>query len=136
MEKQILSFLVLFFCAAISLTQTEETREFEYTEGDTTYVMRRYIFCLYLSGPERGQSDDETKTLQAAHLAHLGAMEEKGLVMAGPFGDETEKRGVLLFDLPTLEDAGILIDHDPMVIAGRLAYECHPLWLAKGTRLP
>ena len=68
-------------------------------------------------------------------MAHLGSLEEKGLIMAGPFGDDGEKRGILLFDLATVEEASALVGEDPAVKSDRLGFGCNPLWLAKGTRL-
>ena len=110
-------------------------REFEYNAGDTVYHMKQYVFCLYLSGSERSQTEEEAAALQKEHLTHLGSLVEKGLQVSGPFGDDTEKRGILIFDLETVEAASALIDEDPMVKANRLTYECHPLWLARGTTL-
>ncbi len=134
MEKHVILLFIAFFLV-LSVQAQDQVREFEYNEGDTTYTMKQYVFCLYLSGPTRSQSEKEAKLLQEKHLAHLSSLEEKGLQLAGPFGDDGDKRGVLLFDLATVEDASLLIDQDPMVIEGRLTYECHPLWLAKGTSL-
>lgn len=128
--------LVLLAVLLSSLSPAQDNpREFQYTENDSVYTMKRYVFCLYLSGPNRSQTAEEKARLQEAHLAHLGSLEAEGLVAAGPFADDTEKRGVLIFDLETLEETALLIERDPMVEAGRLLYECHPLWLAKGTTL-
>lgn len=135
MEKSFLTILVVLMIGVTAHAQDEPVREFDYDAGDTIYHMKQYVFCLYLSGPNRSQSEEEAAQIQKGHLAHLGALESQGLQISGPFGDDTEKRGVLLFDLETVDDAAALIDKDPMVIHGRLTYECHPLWLAKGTTL-
>ena len=136
MEKSIL-IIAAILCSLGSSAQTENPKEFEYVENGVTYTMKEYIFCIYLRGTERSQSDEEAAAIQEKHLAHLGMLEEKHkLVMAGPFGDDTEKRGVLVFDLETIEEAGQLVQKDPAVQANRLDFECHPLWLAKGTELP
>jgi len=135
MEKSIL--VVLAIVLSTSLFSQENPREFEMTEGDTTYVMKQYMFCMYLSGAERSQSDEEKEKIQSAHLAHLNMLaEEHNLFVAGPFGDDSDKRGVLLFDLETVEEAEDLVSQDPAVQAKRLDFECHPVWLAKGTVLP
>ncbi|MEQ9188435.1 MAG: YciI family protein [Cryomorphaceae bacterium] len=134
MEKSILAICCALLWSTISVAQ-DAPREFEYESGDTTYIMKQYQFCLYLTGNEGSQSEEEKATMQQAHLKHLSGLEEKGLIMAGPFGDDGEKRGVLLFDLATTEEASALVLDDPMVIAQRLSFECHPLWLAKGTTL-
>lgn len=135
MEKQILVFVFALIGGIATNAQTKNAREFEYTSGDTVYTMKQYVFCLYLSGENRSQSKEEAARLQAAHLAHLGELETKGLIVAGPFDGNSEKRGVLLFDLETTEEASMLVEADTMVKTGRLKFECQPLWLAKGTTL-
>ena len=102
------------------------------TEGDTTYTMKQYVFCLYLSGEERSQSEEEAAHIQEQHLAYINSMvEDHHLLMAGPFGDNTEKRGILIFDVGSAEEAEEVMSQDPAVKAGRLSYECHPWWTAK-----
>lgn len=114
----------------------DNPREFEMTEGDTTYTMKQYMFCLYLSGENKSKTDEERAETQAQHMAHISEMvETKNLQVAGPFGDNTEKRGILIFDLETLEEANEAVAADPSVKAGKLDFECHPIWLAKGTTL-
>jgi uncharacterized protein YciI len=120
----------------VAFGQNDNPREFEYTEGDTTYVMKRYYFCFYLRGPERSQDSATVAQLQEAHMAHLNKMGEAGaVIMAGPFADDGEKRGILIFDVPTMEEAEKWVSEDPMVKANRLTFEIHPWWGAKGTTL-
>ncbi|WP_430971961.1 hypothetical protein [Sunxiuqinia rutila] len=46
-------------------------REFKMTEGDTTFVMKRYLFMYLLAGPECSQDSTEANQIQQQHLAHL-----------------------------------------------------------------
>jgi len=39
-------------------------------------------------------------------------------VLAGPFSDDAEKRGLLIFNVKTLEEAKALVETDPAVAAG------------------
>lgn len=135
MEKSILVFLLAIF-AVFAASAQENKREFEMKDGDTTYVMKQYVFCLYLSGPTRSQNEEEKAEIQAAHMAHISSMAlNHHLQVAGPLGDESEKRGLLIFDLETVEEAEKIITEDPAVKAGRLTFECHPWWAAKGSTL-
>jgi uncharacterized protein len=128
--------ILVLLLVSSSLFAQENPREFEMKEGDTTYVMKQYFFCIYLKGPNRGQDSATTAELQRGHLAHINAMAAAGVIcMAGPMGDDTEKRGILIFDIATMEEAEAWIKKDPMVIAGRLTYEMHPWWCAKGSVL-
>ena len=112
-------------------------REFEMTEGDTTYVMKQYFMLIYLSGDNKEEiSKEKSAELQKGHLGHINKMAEEGAVqMAGPFGDQTEKRGILIFDVDTKEEVVEWVSQDPLVKAGRLKYEIHPWWTAKGSCL-
>lgn len=81
-------------------------------------------------------SDKELEELQAGHMANMGKMEEAGkLIVAGPFGDDTEYRGILILDTETIEEAKKMVEMDPAIKAGRMRAEYHPWWGAVGTTL-
>jgi len=112
-------------------------REFSSTEGDTTYTMKRYVFMLLDAGENHSQDSVTAAKIQKGHLAHLNQMAKTGkLVMAGPFEKGGEHRGLLIFDVETVEEALKLEAEDPAVIAGRLKMNAFYWWAAKGSRLP
>ncbi len=115
----------------------KEPRTFEYQEGDTTYFMKRYVMVFLMRGDKAMEySEKELEEIQAGHMANLSKMEKSGeLVMAGPFGDDTEFRGILIMDTETIEEAQELVEIDPAIQAGRLKAEYHPWWGAVGTAL-
>ncbi len=129
----------LFFTSVLLLFTFQsfsQQREFEMKEGDTTYVMKQYFFCIYIRGEKTDQDSATLAKLQNGHLENITAMDKAGVIcMAGPFGDDTEKRGILMFDVATEEEAIAWLKKDPMVIEGRLTYEIHPWWGAKGSKL-
>ena len=95
----------------------------------------RYTLVLLRRGPRALEFDeDELSRLQAAHLAHLDAMRELGvLVAAGPFedqGDET-KRGICIYRTG-LEETRRLAEQDGSVQAGRMAIETMTWLTPKG----
>jgi uncharacterized protein YciI len=74
-----------------------------------------------------------TAELQKAHLANIVRLAGlKKLVVAGPFGDNGELRGVFVFKVATLAEARALADTDPAVQAGRLALDIHPWMVPEG----
>jgi len=52
--------------------------------------------------------------------------EEGKLVLAGPFLDTGETRGIYIFNVETIEEAEELTSTDPAIKAGRLIMELHP----------
>jgi uncharacterized protein YciI len=88
-------------------------------------VMAEYIFGILVRGPKwTPEETDETKKIQAGHMANINKLAQAGkLVLAGPFEDGGDRRGVFIFKVATLAEAQSLTDTDPAVIAGRLRIE-------------
>ncbi len=95
----------------------------------------RYTFVLLRRGPRALEFDeDELDRLQAAHLAHLDAMRERGVLLAaGPFEDQDDetKRGICIYRTG-LEETRRLAEQDPSVQAGRMAIEAMTWLTPKG----
>lgn len=109
---------------------------FEMKDGDTVYVMKQYYMVFYKAGYNREQGEAETQLIQEGHMKHINKLGEDGyLSMAGPFGDNSDMRGILILNVANLEKVKELMDEDPAVQAGRLTYEIHPWWGAKGSKL-
>lgn len=98
--------------------------------GADAYGMRKYVLAYLKAGPNRNQDSTETARLQRAHLDNISRMAEEGkLVVAGPFLDDGEVRGIYIFAVETLEEAQELTSTDPAIKAGRLVMDLHP-WYA------
>ena len=86
-------------------------------------------FGFLKKGPNRKEADDKTpevQELQKAHIANINRLAEtKKLVLAGPFGDDGELRGVFVFRVETLREAQQLAATDPMIKIDRLKIELH-----------
>ena len=109
---------------------------FIYKEGDSTYLMQQYYMVFLKLGENRSQDSTEAAELQKQHLAHLTRMAQEGYAsLIGPFGDEGEIRGIVVYNTPTLKEADSLANLDPLVKAGRLKVEIHPWWTEKGGKL-
>lgn len=109
---------------------------FEMATEDTVWVMKQYFMVIYLAGETRDQDSTTSANIQSGHLGHIDRMGKEGfLSIAGPFGDNTDMRGILIFNVPDLDKIHELMKQDPAVKAGRLTYEVHPWWGAKGSSL-
>ena len=89
--------------------------------------MKMYVMALLKAGPNRNRPREEAQKLQAAHRANINRLAKEGkLVLAGPFGDDTELRGIYIFDVKTVAEAEELTKTDPAIQAGQLVMELHP----------
>lgn len=95
--------------------------------GADEYGMRHYVMAFLKAGPIRDQNEEDAAAMQKAHLANISRMADEGqLVLAGPFLDDGELRGIYVFNVKTIEEAVALTETDPMIEAGRLEMEMHP----------
>ena len=94
----------------------------------TVVVLRRPA-----DAPE--MSDEELDALQARHLAYRAELRRQGIIVVnGPFDKQTDQsyRGMSIFACD-LAEAARLSDADPLVLAGRLAYEVMEWWVRAGS---
>jgi len=109
---------------------------FEMAEGDTSYLMKKYFIVFLKEGPNRSQGKEEAAKIQEAHLKHMDRLaNEKKICIAGPFADDGDIRGLVIYSASSLEEAKWMTGEDPAVKAGRLLVEVHPFWAAVGSGL-
>jgi len=91
------------------------------------YGMKEYVMAFLMKGPNRSQDSVQRAEIQTAHLKNIMRLAKEGkLVIAGPFLDNHEVRGIFIFNVKSLEEAKILTESDPAVRAGVLKLELHP----------
>ncbi len=127
MLRRALVLLVIVLAATAAIAAT----------GPGGYEMTTYYVAFLYRGPNwTPQQTDETRKIQQDHLAHIQKMADSGkLVVAGPFTDDGEIRGIFVFQGVSAEEAQQLAANDPAVKAGRLRIELHPWFAAKGIRV-
>lgn len=118
-------------CTEEPLTETSETGAYDEALakelGADAYGMKYYVMALLKEGPNRNQDSTTAAELQRAHLDNIKRLaDERKLVVAGPFMDATDLRGIYIFDAETIEEAQKLVATDPAIKAGRLVMELHP----------
>lgn len=98
--------------------------------------MKTYYMVFLNKGPKRDHDSTTVMQIQKEHLAHLTKMAEEGkMVIAGPFLDEGNTRGICIYSVGSLEEAKKLAEADPAVKAGRLVVEVRPWMSQKGATL-
>jgi uncharacterized protein YciI len=86
--------------------------------------MKKYVIAFLRRGPNRPTDPEKAKELQAAHMKNINRMAAEGkLVLAGPFMEDGDLRGIYIFNAATLAEAEALTNTDPAVKAGSLVME-------------
>ncbi|MCE3227000.1 MAG: hypothetical protein K0S32_1551 [Bacteroidetes bacterium] len=124
---------VLIVFVSFSQTKKETTKKPKYDEAlakklkADDYGMHKYVMAFLKAGPNRNQDSATAAQLQAGHMANIERMAAAGdLVLAGPFMDKGEVRGIYIFNVESVEKAKELTETDPAIKAGRLIMELHP----------
>ena len=99
--------------------------------------MTTYYVGFLLRGPNwTKEQTPEVQKIQEGHMANIRKMAAEGkLIVAGPFRDDGNLRGMYLFRVASAAEAQALAEADPAVKAGRLVVEIHPWMAAKGIQV-
>ncbi len=134
MKSFIIAMLILVYinCSALSQQESKTTYDAQLAQklGADNYGMKRYVMAFLKSGPVKMKDSVAEAQLQNAHLKNIIRLASEGkLVVAGPFLDNQEIRGIFIFNVSTVEEARKLTETDPAIKAGVLVMDLHP-WYA------
>ena len=103
---------------------------------DAEMDLKQYYFVILVKGTNRTQDSATVAKIQAGHLANITRLYEEGKIdLAGPFADDTDWRGIFIFNVESKEEVIALLKTDPAIAAGRLDFIIHPWYGKKGTVL-
>jgi uncharacterized protein len=126
--------LALVVCAAFTTKRSATPVSFNWNDTTPKYEMKQYWLVFLLRGTNRGQDSATAASIQAGHMANIDRLHREGkIVMAGPMGHNKDLRGIFIMDAKDSTEAASLVNTDPAIISGRLRFELHPWWTAKGT---
>ena len=87
--------------------------------GADEYGMRSYVFVVLKTGSANITDKKRRQEIFAGHFSNINKLSQEGkLVLAGPFIEGDDKRGLYIFNVTTIEDAKALVQKDPAVVAG------------------
>jgi uncharacterized protein len=124
--------LSLFSLSAFAQPGHTETKAEQKAADKPKYEMKRYWFVMLTRGANRSQDSATAAQLQKGHMDNITRLHAMGkILVAGPFGDNGNWRGIFIMDCKDQKEAEELLQTDPMIKVGRLSYEIRPWWTAK-----
>jgi uncharacterized protein YciI len=99
--------------------------------------MSSYVVGLYRRVANRRDiPEDESDRIQEGHMAKIRQMTEQGdVITAGPFEEDGDLRGLMIFSTGSVERARELFAEDPAIQAGRIVLEFHTWYGPAGLRV-
>lgn len=130
MRKLAIAFLFLCMSGASFAAEQQPSKS---EPAEVKYEMTTYYLGLIYKGDKwTPEVTPQTQKIQEGHMANIRRLGAEGkLLLAGPFADNTDLRGIFVYKVDTLEEAQALVQTDPAVQAGRLRVELHPWFSAK-----
>jgi uncharacterized protein len=138
MPKSFISIFIIAGMIASCNTQpdiTISTADTSATAKDTAKYgeMKKYWLVLLYKGNNRTHDSATAARIQEKHIANIDRLASEGkVIMAGPMGYDKDIRGIFIMDCKDSMEAVSLVQTDTAVITGRLRFEVHPWWTAKG----
>mgnify|MGYP004701400369 CR=1 FL=1 len=127
------TFAILFFLVSLITVSAQKTNP-NYDEalanklGADEYGMKKYVLVILKTGENTTATSEETSSAFRGHMENINRLAVEGkLIVAGPMGkNEKNYRGIFILDVPTVEEAGKLVQTDPAVRAKLLDVELFP----------
>jgi uncharacterized protein YciI len=130
-----LFFLFAVIVSFVALARNRSSISFIKTNIDSTpvYEMKQYWLVLLFRGQQRSQDSISAAKIQQAHMNNIERLASEGkIIMAGPMGDKGDLRGIFIMDGKDSTEIASHIKVDSAIVTGRLRFEIHPWWTAKG----
>ncbi|MGO4376730.1 YciI family protein [Pseudoduganella sp. RAF53_2] len=122
-----LALLVLAFSAqAQTPTPPAYDAELARSLGADDHGMRRYVFVVLRTGPNKVPAGQERTEMFAGHMANIQRLANEGkLAYAGPLDGVEGARGIFIFAVDSIDEARKLVATDPVIIKGEMVAEYH-----------
>ena len=129
MRTVVIIFLLFLLTGGVEGQNKQSTAKQKQKTQDIEKQMKNYFMVILTKGPNRDQDSVTLAKLNDGHMSNIERLSNEGkLILAGPFLDDGNMRGIFVFNVATKEEAVTLVESDPALKAGRFAYEIHP-WM-------
>jgi uncharacterized protein YciI len=102
-------------------------------DSTPTYEMKQYWLVLLFRGAIKSEDKTVEAKIQEAHMNNIVRLHSEGkIIMAGPMGGKDDLRGIFIMDGKDSTEIANHMNTDSAIVTGRLRFEIHPWWTAKG----
>ena len=128
--KTMLSAILLAAVACTAQAQVQKTpaydAELAKSLGGNDNGMRKYVFVVLRTGPNKVPAGQERTEMFAGHMANIQRLaNERKLAYAGPLDGVDGARGIFIFAVENIDEAKALVATDPVIIKGEMVAEYH-----------
>lgn len=129
--KKIYTFLLLLIITGMNFSQTQNAN-YDSTLakrlGADDYGMKSYVLVILKTGTYNPQEKEIRDSLFAGHMKNINRLvEEKKLIVAGPFGkNNLNYKGLFILDVKNVDEANEVVNSDPAVKAKIFDFDLIP----------
>jgi uncharacterized protein YciI len=130
-----LCFLTAIICSFVAVAGNNSADHSLYANVDSTptYEMKQYWLVLLFRGAIKSEDKTVEAKIQEAHMNNIVRLHSEGkIIMAGPMGGKDDLRGIFIMDGKDSTEIANHMNTDSAIVTGRLRFEIHPWWTAKG----
>jgi len=97
--------------------------------GADDYGMKKFVLVILKTGSNTDDNKTKKDSCFTGHMTNINKLvKDKKLIVAGPIGkNDKTYRGIFILDVPTLEEATVLLQTDPAINAKYLEPELY-IW--------
>jgi len=117
-------------CSALAQAQVQTPPKYDAelakSLGANDNGMRKYVFVVLRTGPNKVSAGHERSEMFAGHMANIQRLaNERKLAYAGPLDGVDGARGIFIFAVESIDEAKALVATDPVIIKGEMVAEYH-----------
>ena len=117
-------------CSALAQAQVQTPPKYDAelakSLGANDNGMRKYVFVVLRTGPNKVPAGQERSEMFAGHMANIQRLaNERKLAYAGPLDGVDGARGIFIFAVESIDEARALVATDPVIIKGEMVAEYH-----------
>ncbi|NUM79493.1 hypothetical protein HUU42_01705 [bacterium] len=130
--------IALLIITGGTLTMAQEKNDVAWAKvQEKIQTGRPFTLALLKSGPKSDFDTTTAERLQKEHLIHLFQLHDEGkLLIWGPLVDDTDLRGIAIFNTADAKEVEKWLSEDAWMKAGGMVFEIHPWFSLPGLSLP